>query len=114
MHAKMNTARQEKLSALHKLKLKEIELEELYARGSTSQKRPRMTVGAKSTETQEMKMKEHYEAQLAELTERLRIQTEEASSEKARRKKADKLLLEQQGKIEKCYEEIRKLTSQVR
>ncbi|XP_058784464.1 uncharacterized protein LOC131659266 [Vicia villosa] len=36
MHVKMNTARQEKLSALHKLKLREIELEELYARGSTS------------------------------------------------------------------------------
>ncbi|XP_058783562.1 uncharacterized protein LOC131658267 [Vicia villosa] len=82
MHVKMNIARQEKLSALHKLKLREIELEELYARGSTSQKRPRMTVGAKSTETQEKKLKDHYEAQLADLTERLQIQTKEANSEK--------------------------------
>ncbi|XP_058777834.1 uncharacterized protein LOC131652073 [Vicia villosa] len=67
----------QKLSALHKLKLREIEFEELYARGSTSQKRPRMTVGAKSTKTQEKKLKEHYEAQLADLTERLQIQTKE-------------------------------------
>ncbi|XP_058733139.1 uncharacterized protein LOC131604733 [Vicia villosa] len=58
----------------------EIELEEMYARGSTSQKRPRMTVGSKSTETQEKRIKEHYEAQLAELTEKLQIQTENANS----------------------------------
>ncbi|XP_058775631.1 uncharacterized protein LOC131649908 [Vicia villosa] len=103
----------EKLSALHKLKIREIELEELYARGSTSQKRPRVTIDPKSTESQEKKLKEHYEAQLADLTERLQIQTKEANSERARRKKADKLLLERQGTLEKCYEEIRKLKGQV-
>ncbi|XP_058775380.1 uncharacterized protein LOC131649644 [Vicia villosa] len=90
------------------------ELEELYARGSTSQKRPRMTVSSKSTETQEKKIKEHYEAQLAELTTKLQIQTENANSEKSRRKKADKLLLDRQNTIEKCYEEIRKLKGQIR
>ncbi|XP_058745836.1 uncharacterized protein LOC131618684 [Vicia villosa] len=103
----------EKLSTLHKLKIREIELEELYARGSTSQKRPRVTIDPKSTESQEKKLKEHYEAQLADLTERLQIQTTEANSERARRKKADKLLLERQGTLEKCYEEIRKLKGQV-
>ncbi|XP_058741720.1 uncharacterized protein LOC131614108 [Vicia villosa] len=90
------------------------ELEELYARGSTSQKRPRMTVSSKSTETQEKKIKEHYEAQLAELTKKLQIQTENANSEKSRRKKTDKLLLDRQNTIEKCYEEIRKLKGQIR
>ncbi|XP_058725979.1 uncharacterized protein LOC131597290 [Vicia villosa] len=89
------------------------ELEELYARGSTSQKRPRVTIDPKFTETQEKKLKEHYEAQLADLIERLQIQTKEANSERARRKKADKLLLERQGTLEKCYEEIRKLKGQV-
>ncbi|XP_058725793.1 uncharacterized protein LOC131597096 [Vicia villosa] len=39
MQVKMNIARQEKLSAIHKLKQKEKELEELYAGGNTSQKR---------------------------------------------------------------------------
>src|SRR3954465_6465592 len=78
MQVKMNTARQEKLSALHKLKMREIELEELYARGSTSQKRPRMTIDPKFTETQEKKLKDYYEAQLASLSERLQIQTKEA------------------------------------
>ncbi|XP_058764016.1 uncharacterized protein LOC131637450 [Vicia villosa] len=90
------------------------ELEELYARGSTSQKRPRVTIDPKFTETQEKKLKEHYEAQLADLTKRLQIQTENANSEKSRRKKADKLLLDRQNTIEKCYEEIRKLKGQIR
>ncbi|XP_058726207.1 uncharacterized protein LOC131597532 [Vicia villosa] len=90
------------------------ELEELYARGSTSQKRPRMTVNSKTTETQEKKIKEHYEAQLVELTKKLQIQTENANLEKSRRKKADKLLLDRQNTIEKCYEEIRKLKGQIR
>ncbi|XP_058741113.1 uncharacterized protein LOC131613462 [Vicia villosa] len=62
----------------------------------------------------EKKIKEHYEAQLAELTKRLQIQTENANSEKTRRKKADKLLLDRQNTIEKCYEEIRKLKGQIR
>ncbi|XP_058746105.1 uncharacterized protein LOC131618976 [Vicia villosa] len=79
----------------------------------TMQKRPRVTIDPKSTESQEKKLKEHYEAQLADLTERLQIQTKEANSERARRKKADKLLLERQGTLEKCYEEIRKLKGQV-
>ncbi|XP_058741583.1 uncharacterized protein LOC131613961 [Vicia villosa] len=90
------------------------ELEELYARGSTSQKRPRVTIDPKFTETREKKLKEHYEAQLADLTKRLQIQTENANSEKSRRKKADKLLLDRQNTIEKCYEEIRKLKGQIR
>ncbi|XP_058776532.1 uncharacterized protein LOC131650837 [Vicia villosa] len=62
----------------------------------------------------EKKIKEHYEAQLADLTKRLQIQTENANSEKSRRKKADKLLLDRQNTIEKCYEEIRKLKGQIR
>ncbi|XP_058785116.1 uncharacterized protein LOC131660016 [Vicia villosa] len=82
--------------------------------GSTSQKRPRMVVDPKSTKIQERKIKEHYEDQLAELTKRLQIQTDIAKSEKARRKKADKLLLERQAKIEGCYEEIRELKGQIR
>ncbi|XP_058775709.1 uncharacterized protein LOC131649982 [Vicia villosa] len=90
------------------------ELEELYARGSTSQKRSRMTVNSKANETQERKIKEHYEDQLAELTKRLQIQTENANSEKTRRKKADKLLLDRQNTIKKCYEEIRMLKGQIR
>ncbi|XP_058775972.1 uncharacterized protein LOC131650273 [Vicia villosa] len=77
-------------------------------------KRPRMTVNSKTTETQEKKLKEHYETQLADLTKRLQIQTENANSEKTRRKKADKLLLDRQNTIEKCYEEIRKLKGQIR
>ncbi|XP_058764132.1 uncharacterized protein LOC131637549 [Vicia villosa] len=60
------------------------------------------------------KLKEHYETQLADLTKRLQIQTENANSEKTRRKKADKLLLDRQNTIEKCYEEIRKLKGQIR
>ncbi|XP_058760635.1 uncharacterized protein LOC131633979 [Vicia villosa] len=39
--------------------------------------------------------------------------TDIAKSEKARRKKADKLLLERQARIEGCYEEIRKLKGRV-
>ncbi|XP_058759464.1 uncharacterized protein LOC131632751 [Vicia villosa] len=89
------------------------ELEELYAKGSTSQKRPRVVVDPKSTKIQERKIKEHYEDQLAELTKRLQIQTDIAKSEKAHRKKADKLLLERQARIEGCYEEIRKLKGRV-
>ncbi|XP_058774334.1 uncharacterized protein LOC131648608 [Vicia villosa] len=78
-------------------------------RGSTSQKKPRVTIDSKSAKSQEREIKEHYEDQLAELTKRLQIQTDIAKSEKARRKKADKLLMERQAKIEGCYEEIRKL-----
>ncbi|XP_058757534.1 uncharacterized protein LOC131630806 [Vicia villosa] len=93
--------------------MREIELEELYARGSTSQKRSRVTIDSKSAKSQEREIKEHYEVQLAELTKRLQIQTDIAKSEKARRKKADKLLMERQARIEGCYEEIRKLKGRV-
>ncbi|XP_058752773.1 uncharacterized protein LOC131625951 [Vicia villosa] len=94
--------------------MQEIELEELYARGSTSQKRPKVAIDSKSARSQERELKEHYEAQLADLTKKLQIQTENANSEKSRRKKADKLLVDRQNTIEKCYEEIRKLKGQIR